>query len=96
MDLISMLIILGAAFGISLWVSRPLNNPHPELENTPPALEDPLQGEYQRLLGALQELDFDHAQDKLAEADYAAQRAGLLQSAAELLKQMEEHKQPGK
>ena len=52
-------------------------------------VNDSLEGEHQRLLDALQELDFDHAQGKLTEEDYSTQRVGLLQAGAAVLRQME-------
>jgi hypothetical protein len=92
MDTLALLIILAAAFGISLWVSRPFNQPQTvpgKAQTRRPLAYEALEGEHQRLLDALQELDFDYAQGKLNEEDYAAQRLGLLQAGAAVLKQMD-------
>lgn len=48
-----------------------------------------LLAEYDRLLNALQELEFDHALDKIPEEDYPLQRAALLQAGAEVLKKLD-------
>ena len=95
MELFSFIIILAAAFIISLWVSRPFNHSQVEAgkkDKNNLFIAAALEGEHQRLLDALQELDFDHAQGKLIEEDYAAQRLGLLQAGAAVLKQMDEEK----
>jgi hypothetical protein len=95
MNLIAYLLILAAAFVVSLWVSRPFNQPQPA--SVKPGKQayiddvEALESEHQRLLDALQELDFDHAQGKLDEVDYAEQRSGLLQSGAGVLKQIDDH-----
>jgi hypothetical protein len=93
MDTLALIIILAAAFGISLWVSRPFNQPEKASQTAKtrrPEVNASLEGEHQRLLDALQELDFDHTQAKLNEEDYAAQRLVLLQSGADVLRRMDE------
>jgi len=97
METIALLITLAAAFGISLWVSRPFNEAkpaqaHAQAEKRQPVRNVSLEGEHQRLLDALQELDFDHAQGKLNEEDYAGQRVSLLQAGAVVLRRMDEEK----
>jgi len=95
MDTVALLIILAVAFGVSMWISMPFNQPKAaviKLGITPRAVDGALEGEHQRLLDALQELDFDHAAGKLNEEDYAAQRLGLLQAGAAVLRQLDEGK----
>jgi hypothetical protein len=100
MNLIAYLIILAAAFVVSLWVSRPFNHPQSAAETAAKRVKSEnmttLEGEHQRLLDALQELDFDHTQGKLDEAGYAEQRSGLLQAGAAVLKQMDDQSRVGK
>lgn len=48
-----------------------------------------LMAERDRLINALQELDFDYALGKIPEEDYPAQRAVLLQQGAEVLRELD-------
>ena len=48
-----------------------------------------LLAEYDRLLNALQELEFDHALNKIPEEDYPLQRTALLQAGTEVLKKLD-------
>jgi NADH pyrophosphatase NudC (nudix superfamily) len=48
-----------------------------------------LMAERDRVINSLQELDFDFRLGKIPEEDYPAQRAGLLQRGAEILKQID-------
>jgi hypothetical protein len=48
-----------------------------------------LMAERDRVINSLQELDFDFKLGKIPEADYPAQRAGLLQKGADILKQID-------
>lgn len=48
-----------------------------------------LLAERDRLLTALQELDFDHTLGKIPAEDYPAMRSGLLQNASETLRQLD-------
>ncbi|MBM3125397.1 MAG: zinc ribbon domain-containing protein [Chloroflexi bacterium] len=49
-----------------------------------------LQAERDRVINALQELDFDHHLGKIPAEDYPEQRAGLLQKGAEILRRLDE------
>lgn len=49
-----------------------------------------LKAERDRVISSLQELDFDHALNKVPEEDYPAQRAELLQRGAEILRKLDE------
>lgn len=49
-----------------------------------------LMAERDRLIGALQELDFDHTLGKIPSQDYPAMRSDLLQHAAEVLRHLDE------
>lgn len=89
MDLGSIFLILGLLLLVGLFISRPL------FEHSATALSQEehelsvLLAERERLLDALQELDFDHSLGKIPEAGYPAQRAALLQSGAEVLRQLD-------
>jgi hypothetical protein len=48
-----------------------------------------LMAERDRVINSLQELDFDFKLGKIPEEDYPAQRAGLLQKGAEILKKID-------
>ena len=48
-----------------------------------------LLAERDRLIGALQELDFDHTLGKIPSEDYPAMRASLLKHAADILRQLD-------
>jgi rubrerythrin len=49
-----------------------------------------LQAERDRVINALQELDFDHHLGKIPAEDYPDQRAALLQKGAEILRRLDE------
>jgi len=49
-----------------------------------------LKAERDRIINALQELDFDHNLGKIPAEDYPAQRAELLQKGADVLRQLDE------
>ena len=50
-----------------------------------------LMAERDRILNALQELDFDHKLGKIPAEDYPAQRAELLQKGADILRKLDSH-----
>jgi rubrerythrin len=49
-----------------------------------------LMAEYDHVLDALQELDFDNSLGKIPEGDYTSQRAALFERGADLLRQLDE------
>jgi len=49
-----------------------------------------LLAEKERVLSALQELDFDHTLNKIPEEEYPIQRMGLMTRAAEIMKSLDE------
>ena len=93
MDLGSIFLILALLILVGLYVSRPF------FERQESAVEVPvdtldhqrsaLLAERDRILNALQELDFDYALGKIPEADYPGQRALLLHNGAEVLRQLD-------
>ncbi len=91
MELAAVLLLLAVLALVVLFVGRPLVRPVLEPQAAPPD-EAALLAERERLLTALQELDFDYALGKIPEADYAAERARLVQRGAEVLRRLDERK----
>jgi hypothetical protein len=96
MDVGSIFLILALVFVVGLFVSRPFFAAGPKAAD-PTALSDSdehrrssLLAERDRLLTAIQELDFDHRLGKIPAEDYPATRAGLLQNAALVLRRLDE------
>ncbi len=90
MDIGSIFLILGLLVLVGLYISRPL------LEKKSVAISQEeheisaLLAERDRLLGALQELDFDFALGKIPEGEYPSQRAALVQRGADVLRRLDE------
>lgn len=98
MDFGSILLILALAILVGLFVSRPLFGQTAEKElvadqKTAQAKEherSALLAEYDRVLSALQELEFDYNLGKIPEEDYPLQRAALLQTGVDTLRRLDE------
>ncbi|MCI0521401.1 MAG: zinc ribbon domain-containing protein [Chloroflexi bacterium] len=90
MDLGSLFIILALLILVGLYVARPLLErraaPVSQEEHTASALL----AERDRLINALQELDFDFTLGKIPEEEYPGQRAFLLTQGAEVLRRLDE------
>ena len=90
MDIGSIFLILALFLLTALYIGRPL------FERTSPTVNRPdhdlsqLLAERDRVLNALQELDFDHTLGKVPEADYPLQREHLVRRGAEILRQLDE------
>ncbi|MBI4928712.1 MAG: zinc ribbon domain-containing protein [Anaerolineae bacterium] len=90
MDLGSIFLILALTVVVGLFVARPFLTR--DVESAPDAREHDLSSllaERDRLLNALQELDFDNGLGKIPAEDYPAQRALLLQQAAAVLRRLD-------
>jgi len=94
MDLGALFLLLALALLVGAIISRPLFFKGTE----EPAVSASLPAEHQRstrlaerdrLLTALQELEFDHNLGKVPEEDYPEQRAALVKSTAEVLRQLD-------
>ncbi len=89
MDIGSIFLILGLLLIVGLFVARPL------LEERSAALSQEehevstLLAERDRLLTALEELDFDNSLGKIPEDEYPAQRAVLVQRGVEVLRRLD-------
>lgn len=89
------LLIAGAVIAFLTW---PWRMQHTGLQpghspETPPAWDaqdEALDDQYEAVLTALRDLDFDHAVGKVAKEDYAPLRQTLLAKAAEVMTQLDE------
>jgi hypothetical protein len=90
MDLGSLFIILALLILVGLYVARPLLErraaPATQEEYTASAL----MAERDRLINALQELDFDFTLGKIPEEEYPGQRSLLVQQGAQVLRRLDE------
>ncbi|GAB4500724.1 MAG: hypothetical protein Fur0035_02640 [Anaerolineales bacterium] len=90
MDIGALLLLLAVILGVAFFVARPF------LENSRISVASPaehelssLLAERDRLITALQELDFDYTLGKVPADDYPATRADLLQRAADALRRLD-------
>ncbi len=98
MDLGSILVIIAIVLLVALFVGQPLMDTRKEKELVPTLktasekdhLRSSLLAERDRLLTALQELDFDNALGKIPEQDFPVQRAILMQKGSDVLRQLDE------
>ena len=104
MDLGALFLILALALLVGVFISRPffaveseqdLAEGEKNLRHATPGgerghLRSTLLAERDRLLSALQELDFDYGLGKIPAEDYPLQRATLAKSAAEVLRRLDE------
>lgn len=90
-DIGSILLILGLLLLVGLFVGRPfMERSSQSVGEQEHALSARL-AERDRILDALQELDFDYALDKIPEQDYPAQRARLLKRGADILRELDSY-----
>ena len=91
MDIGSIFLILAVLIPVVIFVARPLM----ERKATAVTIEEheysALLAERDRILNALQELEFDYTLGKIPEAQYPAQRASLMRYGADLLRQIDEY-----
>ncbi len=89
MDIGSIFLLLGILLLVILYLARPFllhrSTPVTQEEHT----LSHLLAEQERLLNAIQELDFDHTLGKIPSADYPIQRAALLAETAEVVQQID-------
>ena len=93
MDIGSIFLILALLILVALFISRPFFESPPVKTEGLTIQEEhdysSLMAERDRILNALQELDFDHVLGKIPDEDYPPQRALLLQKGTEVLKQLD-------
>lgn len=99
MDIGSVFLILALLILVGLFVSKPLFERRAIQVSSLSDREDHdlshLLAERDRILNALQEMDFDYNLGKIPEEDYPAQRAALVQRGAEVLRQLDEYTATG-
>jgi len=93
MDIGSIFVIIALVVLVALYVSRPLferQSPdvHPN-DDQPDREHSTLMAEHDRILNALQELDFDQVLGKIPEEDYPQQRTALLLQGADVLRKLD-------
>ena len=93
MDLGSIFLILGLLLLVALFIAKPLIEHKAIAVSQEEHQLSSLMAERDRILNALQELDFDFTLGKIPEADYPAQRAALLQQGAQILRELDAHRQ---
>lgn len=89
MDLSAIFLLLGVLILVGMYVARPFLVRERRQVSEEHELSV-LMAERDRILNALQELDFDHTLGKIPDEDYPSQRAALLQKGAEILRQLDE------
>jgi hypothetical protein len=93
MDIGSIFLIIALLIMIGLYISRPLFYRKAEIVDTRLKQEDHdlshLLAERDRLIEALEELDFDHTLGKIPAEEYPAQRADMLKRGADVLRQID-------
>jgi len=90
MDIGSIFLILGLLVLVALYISQPLTQRKATSVSAEESEYFSLLAERDRILIALQELDFDHTLGKIPEESYPVQRALLLQKGATILRQLDE------
>ena len=89
MDLGAILLLLALLLGVGLFLAAPLMGASPRGTSQESRETSSLMAERDRVINALQELDFDFKLGKIPEEDYPGQRAALLQSGSEVLRQLD-------
>ncbi len=95
MDIGALLLLLALLILIFLYLAAPMQQSGGQRRQATSAEEHELSSllaERDRLLNALQELDFDHVLGKIPAEDYPAQRAELLKHGADVLRQIDAHR----
>lgn len=98
MDPGSILLLLSVLLVAGFVIARPFLGHQAAIASQHDRERSALLAEREQVLDALQELDFDFTLGKIAEADYPAQRAVLLQRGANVLQQLDDldAKKPGR
>ncbi len=93
MDMGSLLLVLAVAILVGLYVAQPLYRSARNDRRLHSSLEEhdlsALMAERDRIIQALQELDFDYVLNKIPAEEYPRQRVELLQRGAEILRRLD-------
>ncbi len=94
MDLGSILVILAVLLLVGLYIGQPILEGKTKARYQPATPQDhelsSLLAERDRLINAIQELDFDYALGKIPADEYPIQRAAWMQRGAEVLRKLDE------
>jgi hypothetical protein len=94
MDLGAILLLLALLLGVGLFLAAPLMRSLPSSSSQETREASSLMAERDRVINALQELDFDYKLGKVPEEDYPGQRRTLLQRGADILRKLDELEPP--
>lgn len=89
MDIGAILLIVALLLGVGLYLAAPLFDNRTRRASEGTQEISSLMAERDRVINALQELDFDFRLGKIPEEDYPPQRTELLQKGAEILKKLD-------
>jgi len=90
MDIGAIFLLLAVCVFVALFVARPFMERRRTMTVSAEEQElSSLMAERDRLITALQELDFDHSLGKIPAEDYPAMRSDLLQRASEILRKLD-------
>ena len=89
MDLAAILFIIALLLAVSLYLLTPLMSSRSRVVTEETQEVSSLLAERERLLNALQELDFDFQLGKIPEEDYPEQRADLMRRGTDVLKRLD-------
>ncbi|HTP02850.1 MAG TPA: zinc ribbon domain-containing protein [Anaerolineales bacterium] len=89
MELAAILFLLAILLAVTMYLVSPLISNRPRRAAQETQEVSSLLAEQERLLNALQELDFDYQLGKIPEEDYPAQRADLRQKTIDVMKQLD-------
>ncbi|MBS1249531.1 MAG: hypothetical protein MAG431_01111 [Chloroflexi bacterium] len=90
MTISAIFILLAILLLVALYISRPFLEKAPQKATPHKEGQSSLLAERERLLSAIEELDFDHELGKVTEEEYAHRRQALLEDGASILQQLEE------
>lgn len=93
MDIGSLFLILALLILVALFVARPFFENKSKMVTEQEHEISALLAERDRVINALQELDFDYQMGKIPEEDYPAERMALMQIGAETLRMLDEMQQ---
>lgn len=93
MDLGAIFLLLGVLIVVAMFVARPFMVRENRLTTEEQTISV-LMAERDRILSALQELDFDYAMGKIPGEDYPSERGDLVQRGADVLRQLDEFQPP--
>jgi hypothetical protein len=90
MEIGSLLLVLAVMLAVGLFVAQPYLNRRPGSMTQESQEISSLMAERDRVINALQELDFDYNLKKIPAEDYPVQRAALLQKGSDILQKLDE------